>query len=235
MAIACYNLTPAELAAKLALGYTINSGPFNTEGECTDVCSAPSSICFDASDTFTPDFTGTVMVECWGAGGTGGSVTSGTTPGGGGGGGEYARTNSLPVTSSTPYSLTIASGGTESFTSFESDCIAWGGSNAVDNVAGAGGTGGTGDVLHNGGNGANGGSPGGDGGGGGGSATSSGVGGNASGSTGGTGEGAGGVGGIGLSVAANGVAPGGGGGGDGQILAGAGIGANGRVCITRLT
>ena len=54
-----------------------------------------------------------VQIECWGAGGAGGSANklSSTALGGGGAGGAYAKMYSYPVTPGTTYYLNVGSGG----------------------------------------------------------------------------------------------------------------------------
>ena len=53
-----------------------------------------------------------VNVQCWGAGGAGGGVTSnGTYGGGGGAGGAYVSTNSISVTPGNNYTVTVGKGG----------------------------------------------------------------------------------------------------------------------------
>lgn len=39
----CYLLTAAQLAEKLAQGFTLNSGPHDTQAECTAICGVSSS------------------------------------------------------------------------------------------------------------------------------------------------------------------------------------------------
>jgi hyaluronate lyase len=58
-----------------------------------------------------------IQVECWGAGGAGGSAIRGTSKaamGGGGAGGAYARLNSFPVVSGRTYFINIGAGGISS-------------------------------------------------------------------------------------------------------------------------
>jgi Secretion system C-terminal sorting domain len=66
--------------------------------------------------TWTPTFSGTVKVECWGGGGGGAGVPAvgtGTNyrAGGGGGGGSYAIRNIVNVVSGTAYTVTVGAGG----------------------------------------------------------------------------------------------------------------------------
>ena len=71
---------------------------FTTPGSYTWVC--PSNVT-------------SVQIECWGAGGAGGSANklSSTALGGGGAGGAYAKMYSYPVTPGTTYYLNVGSGG----------------------------------------------------------------------------------------------------------------------------
>jgi hypothetical protein len=66
--------------------------------------------------TWTPNFTGSVKVECWGGGGGGaGTASFGTGTnyrvGGGGGGGSYA-VRTISVANGTTYNITVGVGGT---------------------------------------------------------------------------------------------------------------------------
>ncbi len=78
-----------------------------------------------------------VVVECWGGGGAGGSA--GRTPGsgstqygGGGAGGAYARYNSYPVTSGNTYYINVGSGGVN--TSSVNDTVVAGGDSWFNSV-----------------------------------------------------------------------------------------------------
>ncbi len=53
MSISCYNLTPAQLAEKLAQGYTLQAGPFAVEADCTDAC-VENPPCCDLTDANSP-------------------------------------------------------------------------------------------------------------------------------------------------------------------------------------
>jgi hyaluronate lyase len=149
-----------------------------------------------------------LQVECWGAGGAGGSASkpvSGNAFGGGGAGGSYAKKNSVSVVPGTSYTISIGAGGVSAISpslttvsggdsSFRSgsviNCLAKGGAggqsviSSGSGIVGNGGVGNSsgsmGDVLFAGGNGLVGqGSPTNTGGGGGGSAGILSVGGNA--------------------------------------------------------
>ena len=86
------------------LASTINVTNFSASGAWTWTC--PANVT-------------SVLVECWGAGGAGGSAqgTSGGTPqyGGGGAGGVYARYNSYPVTAGHTYYIDVGAGGYNNF------------------------------------------------------------------------------------------------------------------------
>jgi hypothetical protein len=121
-----------------------------------------------------------VQVECWGAGGAGGSAykpSSGNTFGGGGAGGSYAKKISIPVVSGTTYTTTIGAGGVSQITHLatasggdswfglgsDASCLAKGGSggqsvvSSSSSVSGSGGVGNStgciGDIAYSGGNG----------------------------------------------------------------------------------
>jgi hyaluronate lyase len=121
-----------------------------------------------------------VQVECWGAGGAGGSAykpSSGNTFGGGGAGGSYAKKISIPVVPGTTYTTTIGSGGVSQITHLatasggdswfgigsDPSCLAKGGSggqsvvSSSSSVSGSGGVGNStgciGDIAYSGGNG----------------------------------------------------------------------------------
>ena len=70
---------------------------------------------FGASTTWVcPANVTAVQVECWGAGGAGGSGSkpvSGNAFGGGGAGGSYAKKNTVSVTPGSSYTLTVGAGG----------------------------------------------------------------------------------------------------------------------------
>ena len=123
----------------------------------------------DPQDTYTstsswtcPDGVTLIAVECFAAGGTGGTSIS-AAGGGGGGGGAYARVNALPVTPGTSYTVTVgASAGADSWFGSTATVLAKGGSvggnAALIATPGAGGAGGNaahcvGDVAWSGGNG----------------------------------------------------------------------------------
>lgn len=183
-----------------------------------------------------------VTIECWGAGGGGGTPSG--DGGGGGGGGAYARVSNYQVVPGTTYVITVGEGGLEEInggdSSFDSICIALGGSCGVGATGGSGGSGdgSTGDVTYSGGNGANGGVPfTNDGGGGGGGAGSGGSGSSGSGTNGGAGGSPdGGAGGDGDSYpifgGSAGTPPGGGGGGGEVDSFGSYQGADGKVVLT---
>ena len=120
-----------------------------------------------SSRTWVPPQDGNVCIHVVGAGGGG----AGRGPAGGGAGG-YVKLNSLAVTTSGSFTITIgsggspgvstyvaASGGTSSVsgTGISSTLTAAGGGGANWNVAGAGGVGSNGDVHYNGGSGGTGG------------------------------------------------------------------------------
>ena len=189
---------------------------------------------FGASTTWVcPANVTAVEVECWGAGGAGGSAykpVSGNAFGGGGAGGAYAKKNSVSVVPGTSYtisigeggvsaispSLTTVSGGDSWFGSGSATyCLAKGGSggqsviSSGSGIVGSGGvgssTGSVGDVVFAGGNGLVGqGSPTNTGGGGGGSAGISSAGGSATSYLGATAVNGGGAGGNGKDSSGNG-------------------------------
>jgi hypothetical protein len=160
-----------------------------------------------------------VIVECWGGGGAGGSVNVSGGTGGGGAGGAYAR-KTLTVVPGTTYNFTVAtattangSTGNDSWFGSNSTVLAKGGPGAANVTTAIGGTGGSwtsngsiGDIVYNGGNGGSGAASGNSGAGGGG-AGSSGAGGNATGSTAGLGTADnGGNGAVGLTANGSGTA-----------------------------
>jgi hyaluronate lyase len=189
---------------------------------------------FGASTTWVcPANVTAVQVECWGAGGAGGSAykpVSGNAFGGGGAGGAYAKKNSVSVVPGTSYtisigeggvsaispSLTTVSGGDSWFGSGSATyCLAKGGSggqsviSSGSGIVGSGGVGSSadsvGDLFFAGGNGLAGqGSPINTGGGGGGSGTTLSVGGSATSYLGATGVSGGGAGGNGKDSSGNG-------------------------------
>jgi hyaluronate lyase len=73
------------------------------------------SYTYNSSTTWTcPANVTAVQVECWGAGGAGGSGSkpvSGNAFGGGGAGGSYAKKNSVSVVPGTSYTISIGAGG----------------------------------------------------------------------------------------------------------------------------
>lgn len=92
------------------------------------------------SDTWVApaDLVGTVFVECWGGGGSGGYADPGVLGGGGGGGGAYAASY-LTLTPGATYNLTVGESGVAS--NFDSGAVvAACGSDAAAEVGGAGGT-----------------------------------------------------------------------------------------------
>lgn len=214
---------------------------------------------FTATSTWTcPANVSTVQVECWGAGGTGGSANVASGAGGGAAGGCYVITKKYPVVAGTVYTVTVGTGqaattptsdntapsGGDTWFDSTSGVVAKGGaggqnrSTAGNGAAGTGSTTGCiGDSAFAGGNGAAGVSTT-VGGGGGGGAGSTGAGGNAATSTGGTGTTVGGGNGSNGVNAASATAAsnaGGGGGGaraSGGTLRSGGKGGNGRVDIT---
>jgi len=174
-----------------------------------------------------------VQVECWGAGGAGGSGSkpvSGNAFGGGGAGGSYAKKNSVTVVPGTSYTISIGAGGVSALspslttvpggdswfgTGSVASCLAKGGAggqsviSSGSGIVGSGGignsTGNIGDVVYAGGNGLAGqGSPTNTGGGGGGSAGISSVGGSATSYVGATAVSGGGAGGNGKDSTGNG-------------------------------
>jgi hypothetical protein len=206
---------------------------------------------FSTTGTWTcPAGVNFVQVECWGAGGAGGSGQGNTTKCdmGGGAGGAYSKANSISVTPGTTYTVTVGTGGigqtlTANYTTSVAGGDSWfiststvlakGGAGAaglvgsgtteLTTIGGVGTTTGSiGDVKFAGGNGANGGS--GYGGGGGGSGAGTGSAGNSgSSNTAGAAVTGGGAGGNGRSnsSAGNGTTPTGIGGGGGGAYAAA--------------
>lgn len=224
----------------IALDPTADTGARNldrtrTANKFNDLWPDPQAT-YTSSDTWTcPEGITEVAVECWGAGGDGGTSIS-AAGGGGGGGGAYARVSVLSVTPGNDYTVTVgASGGDDSWFGDTSTVLAKGGGNGGDAALvatpGAGGVGGNanhcvGDVSWSGGNGSAGSTlaPGA----GGGSAGEDGDGASASGTTAGAGGLFGGASGAGSG---NGTASGGGGAAAGLLSGSAGTGARGCVMI----
>ena len=114
------------------------------------------------SANFVPAVTGTVSVQCWGAGGGGGFRDY--YGGGGGGGGAYAATPNVAVTASSTYAMVGGAGGARdtaavaaSSTFATTTVIAFGGTGVSSDSGGAGGVGssGTGTTKYSGGAGNN--------------------------------------------------------------------------------
>jgi len=214
---------------------------------------------FVSDGIFTPTVSGTVQVECWGAGGGGGGSTSTSVGGGGGGGGAYVITPEATVIGGVGYVVVSGTGGTAATgveggdgenSSFgagtTSEVIAGGGghggvgSGSTAGHAGVAGSTGTGLTKYNGGAGYIGASVGGGGGGSGGTASN---GNSATSTTGATAVTGGGNGGNGGAVHTAGslptTAPSGGGGGSGHISTGVSLsgaaGLDGKVIIRYLT
>jgi hypothetical protein len=90
-------------------------------GTITNIVSVMPAFFFTNGGTtnwICPSNVTSVQVECWGAGGAGGSGVRGGTnkvaAGGGGAGGAYARLNSYPVDSGKTYYINIGAGGISS-------------------------------------------------------------------------------------------------------------------------
>ena len=202
----------------------------NTAGQTQQV--------FNTTGSFTiPLGVTQITVECWGAGGNGGSTINNGTKTGGGGGGAYAR-KLLTVTPSTSYNFTVGTGGGDTYFINATTVLAKGGSSvaAESTIGTAGGSAlsSIGDQVYGGGNGGNAGA---NTGGGGSSAGNSANGNNASGVTGGAAPGGGGAGANGLAANANGSVgntPGGGGSGGWKQGSGGSLGAGaiGKVVIS---
>lgn len=71
---------------------------------------------FNVTGTFTPYGSpyspatgagGTLLVQCWGSGGAGGTATGYPACGGGGAGGSFAQANATAVTNGTSYTVTV--------------------------------------------------------------------------------------------------------------------------------
>jgi hyaluronate lyase len=211
---------------------------------------------FGASTTWIcPANVTAVQVECWGAGGAGGSGSkpvSGNAFGGGGAGGSYAKKNSVTVVPGTSYTISIGAGGVSALSpslttvpggdswfgsGSVASCLAKGGTggqsviSSGSGIVGSGGVGSSagsvGDLFFAGGNGLVGqGSPTNTGGGGGGSAGKLSVGGNATSYVGAAAVSGGGAGGDGKDSSGNGNGlPGGSPGGGGGGARGSSVGS----------
>jgi hyaluronate lyase len=104
---------------------------------------------FGASTTWVcPANVTAVQVECWGAGGAGGSAykpVSGNAFGGGGAGGSYAKKNSVSVVPGASYTISIGAGGVSAISpslSTVSGGDSWFGSGSVTSCLAKGGAGG---------------------------------------------------------------------------------------------
>ena len=106
-----------SLPTNITLGAT-NSG--GTVYATLIISGAVTALTVPGSSTWTcPSNVSSVQVECWGAGGTGGSAlrgTSNTATGGGGGGGAYAKYFSYPVTPGMTYYVNVGAGSISSTT-----------------------------------------------------------------------------------------------------------------------
>lgn len=218
---------------------------------------ADVSYTYNSSTTWTcPANVTAVQVECWGAGGAGGSglkPVSGNAFGGGGAGGAYARKSMVTVVPGSSYTITIGAGGVSALspslasvpggdTWFGSatSCLAKGGAggksviSSGSGIVGSGGAGSSagsvGDVVYAGGSGLVGqGSPINTGGGGGGSAGTTGAGTNATSYQGATAVIGGGAGGNGKDSSGNGDgSPGSSPGGGGGGARGSSVGSQGK-------
>lgn len=200
--------------------------------------------------TYPADVT-SVVIECWGGGGSGGRARSPLNYSAGGGGGAYSKTTLFYPTPGQTATIAIGAGGTASaagtaggtssvYHSATPICLAVGGGGVADQTGGATGgasASGTGDVKYSGGNGASGSSSNYSGGGGEGACITA-NGNNASGQSAGTGC-SGGDGGTGFATGANhngnnGSQTGGGGGGATRLDTNmdGGTGGAGKVVIT---
>lgn len=127
----------------------------DASGNLTTIPQAADSQIFTASGTWTKPSSGTIaLIQCWGAGGSGGRAGSGDG-GGGGGGGAYAEKWITVASLSASVSVTIGAGGTAQTaddtdgnaggnTTFGAYLTAYGGGkgngdNAGDNGGGGGG------------------------------------------------------------------------------------------------
>jgi hyaluronate lyase len=104
---------------------------------------------FGASTTWVcPANVTAVQVECWGAGGAGGSAykpVSGNAFGGGGAGGSYTKKNSVSVVPGASYTISIGAGGVSAISpslSTVSGGDSWFGSGSVTSCLAKGGAGG---------------------------------------------------------------------------------------------
>jgi hyaluronate lyase len=107
------------------------------------------STTFGASTTWVcPANVTAVQVECWGAGGAGGSAykpVAGNAFGGGGAGGSYAKKNSVSVVPGTSYTISIGEGGVSAISphlTSVSGGDSWFGSGSVASCLAKGGAGG---------------------------------------------------------------------------------------------
>lgn len=107
------------------------------------------STTFGASTTWVcPANVTAVQVECWGAGGAGGSAykpVSGNAFGGGGAGGSYAKKNEVSVVPGTSYTISIGAGGVSAISpslTTVSGGDSWFGSGSVASCLAKGGAGG---------------------------------------------------------------------------------------------
>ena len=107
------------------------------------------STTFGASTTWVcPANVTAVQIECWGAGGAGGSAykpVAGNAFGGGGAGGSYAKKNSVSVVPGTSYTISIGEGGVSAISpnlTAVSGGDSWFGTGSVANCLAKGGAGG---------------------------------------------------------------------------------------------
>ena len=159
-----------ELAVVIPIQLTVSNSPvlaatgYANYGGVTSVVGGNTVHTYNVSGTtyFYACATGTVQIECWGAGGGGGIGSS--DGGGGGGGGAYAKNASVPVTAGTTYVVVIGWGGSIETTtsggnsSFGSNVVlAVGGSSTSSSTGATGGqaTSCVGDTKYNGGSGGN--------------------------------------------------------------------------------
>ncbi|MBK7172939.1 MAG: DUF2341 domain-containing protein [Bacteroidales bacterium] len=232
----------------------VASEPAVTVGSQTSSTAPSNPITYSSSGYFiVPEGITSITVECWGAGGRGGT-TSGDAYGGGGGGGAYSS-SVLTVSSGNVYNLTVGAGssttsaGGDSWFGSASTVMAKGGNSAPtaggvqSGATGGAATSGVGTIKYSGGNGASGVNSTTDfGGGGGSSAGTSANGVNATNQNGATAPSGGGNGGAGKyssdGAGSAGLTPGGGGGGalrNGGTNYNGGNGANGQVKISWCT
>ena len=228
--------TPTQSSTYTATISATNSTGTGYANLTITVAGATSDISYtyNSSTTWTcPANVTAVQVECWGAGGAGGSAykpDSGNAFGGGGAGGSYAKKNSVSVVPGTSYTISIGEGGVSAISpslatvsggdswfgsGSVASCLAKGGAggqsviSSGSGIVGGGGvgssTGSVGDLFFAGGNGLAGqGSPINTGGGGGGSGATLSVGGSATSYLGATGVSGGGAGGNGKDSSGNG-------------------------------